>query len=40
MFERNISFYEKKQEIVTKAWTLHERIVHIKKKWKVHIMNF
>ena len=25
MFKRNISFYERKKEIFTKTWTLHER---------------
>ena len=39
MFKRNISFYERKKEIITKA-TFHKRRVHIKKKEKVHIMNF
>ena len=44
MFKRNISFYERKKErkkeIIAKIWTLHERVDHIKKKGKVHIMNF
>ena len=29
-----------KKEIITQTWTLHERIAHVKKKGKVHIMNF
>ena len=40
MFQGNTSFYERTKEIITKTWTLHERIVQIKKKGKVHIMNF
>ena len=39
MFKRNISFYERKKEIIRKTKTLHERIIHIKKKGKVHIIN-
>ena len=40
IFKRSISFYEINKEIITKIWTLDEKIVHIKKKGKVHIMNF
>ena len=40
MFKRNITFDERKKEIITKAKMLHERKVHIKKKEKVNIMNF
>ena len=40
MFKRNVSFYKRNKEIISKTWTLHERIVHIKKKEKVNIMNF
>ena len=40
MFKRNIALYERKKEIATKTWTLHEMIVHNKKKEKGHIMNF
>ena len=29
-------FYERKKEIFIKAWTLHERKVHIKKKGRVY----
>ena len=25
MVKRNISFYERKKEVITKTWTLHER---------------
>ena len=39
MFKINISFYKRKKEIFTKLWTLHERIAHIKKKGKIHIMS-
>ena len=42
MYTRNISFCERnerKKQIITKA-LIHERKVHIKKKGKVHIMNF
>ena len=40
MSRRSINFYETKSEIITKTWTLHEKKNHIKKKGKVHIMNF
>ena len=35
-----MTFYERKKEISTKKWTFHKRIIHIKKKGKVHILNF
>ena len=33
---KEIRFYERKKEIIIKAWTLHERKVHIKKKRGVY----
>ena len=40
MFKTNISFYERKKEVTTKQQTLHKRNGHIKKKGKVHVVNF
>ena len=36
MLKRNISFFERKKEIITKTWTLHKRVVYVKKEGKVH----
>ena len=30
------SFDDKKKQIFMKTWTLHERKVHIKKKWRIY----
>ena len=40
MIKRNKSFYERKKEVIIKTWTFQERIANIKKKRKVHVMNF
>ena len=40
MFKRNMSFCDRKREIITKTLTLLEKIVHINKKGKLHIINF
>ena len=41
MFKRLIGFTTgRKKDIAAKTQTLHEGIVHIRKKGKVHIINF
>ena len=40
MFKRNISSNERKKEIITKTWAMHDEKVDIKKKGKVDIMDF
>ena len=40
MFKWKISFYERKKEIITKTLTLHNRIIHIKKKERFKLWIF
>ena len=43
MVKRNISFYERKKEIITKTWILRQGKVHIMNfldEEKVNIMDF